>query len=80
MVAGCDICQEVCPWTIKAEPGLHPEYEPAAHRYRPLLEEMESLDESSYGEWRMGSALNRIDFDQLRRSLEIARNNWKTRT
>jgi epoxyqueuosine reductase len=80
MVAGCDICQEVCPWTIKATPARHPEYEPAEHRYRPLLEDLEAMDESSYREWRMGSPLNRIDFHRFRRSLKIARDNWESGT
>jgi len=75
MVAGCDICQEVCPWTIKAPTGLHPEFEPAEHRYRPELSELEQMDEAAYRDWRSGSALNRISFDQFRRSLAIARRN-----
>jgi len=75
MVAGCDICQEVCPWTIKAPTGLHPEFEPAEHRYRPGLAELKILDEPAYREWRAGSPLNRIPLGQFRRSLAIAYRN-----
>ncbi len=75
MVAGCDICQEVCPWTIRAPADLHPEFEPAPHRFRPLLADLEALDEEGFRRWREGSPLNRIGFDEFRRNLTIARAN-----
>jgi epoxyqueuosine reductase len=75
MVAGCDICQEVCPWNRKAPADLHEELAPAPHRYRPLLSDLERLDEEGYRRWRRGSALNRIPFDAFCRNLEIARRN-----
>ena len=75
MVAGCDICQEVCPWTRRAPADLHPEFAAAPSRYRPRLADLEDLDEAGYREWRRGSALNRISFDQFRRNLRIAREN-----
>lgn len=77
MVAGCDRCNEVCPWTRKSPPDLHPEFSPAPHRYRPRLDELEALDEDGWREWRQGSALNRIPFAQLRRSLAVARRNMQ---
>ena len=75
MISGCDICQEVCPWTRRAPADLHPEFAPAPGRYRPRLADLEDLDEAGYREWRRGSALNRISFDQFRRNLRIAREN-----
>ena len=75
MVAGCDICQEVCPWTIRAPADLHPEFEPAPQRYRPRLTDLESLDENGYYGWRRGSALSRIAFERFRRNLAVARGN-----
>jgi epoxyqueuosine reductase len=75
MVAGCDLCNEVCPWTQKAAADLHPEFAPAAHRYRPRLEDLEALDDEGWRRWRQGSAMNRIPFTQLRRSLAVARAN-----
>lgn len=75
MAAGCDVCQETCPWTIKAPAGLHQEFEPAPHRYRPLLAELEALDLDGFREWRRGSALNRIPFDRFRESLSVTREN-----
>jgi len=77
MIAGCDICQEVCPWTQRAPTDLHPEFSPKAGRLRPRLEDLEDLHEEGYAEWRKGSSLNRIRYEQFRRNLEVARNNLK---
>ena len=76
-IAGCDICQEVCPWTQRAPADLHPEFAPATRRLRPRLEDLEGLDEVGYAEWRRGSAVNRIRYEQFRRNLGIARSNIK---
>jgi epoxyqueuosine reductase len=73
MIAGCDICQEVCPWTRRAPADLHPEFAPEEGRFRPQLKALEALEEEGYAEWRKGSALNRIGYEQFRRNLEIAR-------
>ncbi len=75
MVAGCDICQEVCPWTVRAHATSHPHFEPAPHRFRPLLAELEAMDEEAYRQWRSGSPLTRIPHAQFRRSLAAARAN-----
>ncbi|MCU0305646.1 MAG: tRNA epoxyqueuosine(34) reductase QueG [Thermoanaerobaculales bacterium] len=79
MIAGCDRCNEVCPWTRRAPADLHPELAPAAHRHRPLLAELETLDEEGWRSWRRGSPLGRIPFPQLRRSLAVARANLEQR-
>ncbi len=75
MVAGCDICQEVCPWTITSPVGLHSDFEATDDRYRPRLADLETLDEPAFRDWRSGSPLGRIPYDQFRRSLAIAKKN-----
>ena len=75
MVAGCDICQEVCPFNRRAAAGLHPELAPVPHRVAPRLGELEQLDEAGWREWRRGSTLNRVSHSMLRRNLAVARAN-----
>jgi epoxyqueuosine reductase len=75
MAAGCDICNEICPFTKKAPADLNPEFDPAPHRFRPRLEDLENLDEEGWRTWRRGSPLNRVPHSALRRTLEIIRGN-----
>jgi len=79
MVAGCDICQEVCPWTRRSAVDLHSEFAPHPDRFRPPLSKLEAMEEDDYLLWRRGSALNRVSFQQFRRNLAVARRNQKTR-
>jgi epoxyqueuosine reductase len=75
MIAGCDICQEVCPWTRRAPADLHPEFRAVPHRFRPRIHDLLEFDEDGYREWRRGSALNRIPFAGFRRNLAAAQAN-----
>lgn len=75
MVAGCDRCNEACPFTRRAPADRHPEFAPAKHRKRPRLVELEALDEAGWREWRRGSTLGRIPYTALRRNLAAARRN-----
>jgi len=77
-LAGCDVCNEVCPFNIKAPMDLHPEFFPASHRVDPLISELESLDEPGWKEWRRGSPLNRIPFIHFRKILAIVGNRRDT--
>jgi len=79
MVAGCDLCQEVCPFTRHASADLHPEFAPAPHRLCPRFEDMNRLSEQEYRQWRTASPLGRISYAQMRRNLEIARVNMDKR-
>ncbi len=75
MAAGCDICNEVCPFTRKAPADLHPEFQPAPHRFQPALADLEALDDSGWRAWRQGSPLNRSPHQALKRTLAVVREN-----
>lgn len=75
MVAGCDICQEVCPWTARAPVDLHAEFLPREERFRPTLDFLEGLDEKGFESWRAGSPMNRIPYAHFRRTLAAVRFN-----
>lgn len=75
MAAGCDICNEVCPFTRKAPADLHQEFQPAPHRFQPTLADLETLDDSGWRAWRQGSPLNRIPHEALKRTLSVIRKN-----
>ena len=77
MVAGCDICQDVCPWTQRAPADLHLEFAPDPKRLLPDLACLETLTEEEYRLWRQGSSLNRISYEQFRRNLAVARSNQR---
>lgn len=70
-LAGCDRCNAVCPFNRKAPCNLHPEFSAAPHRRDLKIRDLEKLDEEGWKQWRMGSALNRISYEQFRRNLKI---------
>lgn len=74
-LAGCDRCNAVCPFNRKAPSGLHPEFSPAEHRRNPEIRELGTLDEQGWKDWRRGSALNRVSWEQFRRNLRVLSEN-----
>ena len=71
-VAGCDICQEVCPWNREPRPSCDPQLQP---RDWVLQAGADALLNRSDGEWDAalrGSALRRIKPWMWRRNIRAA--------
>ena len=68
-VFGCDVCQEVCPWNRKAEPGREPALGPAGS-FGPL-ESLLELDPEAFRARFRGSPLTRTKRAGLLRNAAI---------
>lgn len=67
-VAGCDICQEVCPWNRKSPATTLPECTPRDYVYLGT-EDILAMDESEHQNMFAGSAFRRISLAQLKRNV-----------
>jgi epoxyqueuosine reductase len=66
---GCDVCQEVCPWNRKAEPGRDPSLEPSGSL--GSLESLLALDQDAFRARFRGTALWRTKRTGLLRNAAI---------
>jgi epoxyqueuosine reductase len=68
-VAGCDICQDVCPWNQRfAQPTDLSEFHPRPWNIAPRLTELAEISDQEYDRRFTGSALRRIKPWMLRRN------------
>ena len=68
-VAGCDICQDVCPWNQRfAKPTAVEEFHPYPDNLAPQLTELANLDEEEWNRRFPASALRRIKPEMWRRN------------
>lgn len=68
-VAGCDICQEVCPWNQRfAKETDCEDFQPRSENLAPNLTELAQLTEESWDRKTRGSALRRIKPAMWRRN------------
>ncbi|MGB2924132.1 MAG: tRNA epoxyqueuosine(34) reductase QueG [Limnothrix sp.] len=60
-VAGCDICQDVCPWNQRfATETDIPDFQPYPKNLAPKLSELAKITDEEWGDRLIGSALRRI--------------------
>ncbi|MEG4249157.1 tRNA epoxyqueuosine(34) reductase QueG [Microcoleus sp. Pol10D4] len=68
-VAGCDICQDVCPWNQRfAKPTDVAEFEPYPENIAPKLAELADISDEEWNRRFTASALRRIKPEMLRRN------------
>lgn len=73
-VAGCDICQDVCPWNQRfAQPTDVPDFAPYTHNVAPSLNELETLTDVEWNHRFPASALRRIKPAMWRRNAKAAK-------
>jgi epoxyqueuosine reductase len=70
-VAGCDICQDVCPWNQRfAKETDEPGFQPYPWNIAPTLEEIAQITDEEWEQRFPASALRRIKPDMLRRNAQ----------
>ncbi|NJR21047.1 MAG: tRNA epoxyqueuosine(34) reductase QueG [Richelia sp. CSU_2_1] len=68
-VAGCDICQDVCPWNQRfAQQTDVAEFEPYPENIAPTLAELAEISDEEWNRRFTASALRRIKPEMLRRN------------
>jgi len=73
-VAGCDICQDVCPWNQRFAKETDVEaFEPYPQNVAPRLDELADISEEDWNARFPASALRRIKPSMLRRNARAAR-------
>jgi len=72
-VAGCDICQDVCPWNQRfAQETLEADFQPFPHNINPQLEDLANMTDQEWDQHFTGSALRRIKRDRWQRNAKAA--------
>jgi len=68
-VAGCDICQDVCPWNIRfAKETKIADFQPYRENIAPTLSEIAEISDCEWDRRFRASALRRIKPEMLRRN------------
>ena len=72
-VAGCDICQDVCPWNQRfAKETDESAFQPYPDNIAPTLKALSTITEEEWNQRFPASALRRIKPDMLRRNAQSA--------
>lgn len=76
-LAGCDICQDVCPWNQRALPRCGSTLAARPHLKAPSLATLARLDEPGWRQFSAGTPLRRLDFTRFSRNLQAVCCNGK---
>ncbi|MGH7829733.1 MAG: tRNA epoxyqueuosine(34) reductase QueG, partial [Candidatus Binatia bacterium] len=77
-IFGCDICQEVCPYNVKAIPTGEPAFSPGDGLYVPELVPLLSLSEEEFKKKFKGSPILRAKRRGFLRNVAVALGNLKS--
>ena len=70
-VAGCDICQDVCPWNQRfAQETEIEDFQPYPWNINPKLSELSELTPEDWDQRFRASALRRIRVDMMQRNAQ----------
>ncbi len=69
-IFGCDICQQACPWNIKAKTANNVEFTPIENILSMGKDDWESMDENTFNNLFKDSALMRTGFEGIKRNLK----------
>ncbi len=78
-IFGCDICQEVCPYNVKAKPTGEDAFHPREGLYAPELIALLSLSEEEFRRRFRGSPILRAKRRGFLRNVAVALGNLKSR-
>lgn len=70
-VFGCDICQDVCPWNLKAEPHDEPAFRADEQLLGMNNDDWHALDKETFDKLFRKSAVKRTKFEGLKRNLDF---------
>ncbi len=78
-VFGCDICQDVCPWTRFAKPHQEESFKPKPNLQKLKKQDWGNLDRERFNELFRKSAVKRTKFEGLMRNVRFLRKDGGTR-
>jgi len=70
-IFGCDICQDVCPWNLKAEPHNDPDLKSSTNILELTRDDWYKMDKPLFNQLFKKSAVKRTRFKGLKRNLKF---------